>query len=791
MQFSESWLREWVNPEIDTDTLVAQLTMAGLEVDGVSSAAGEFNGVIIAEVESVESHPDADKLQVCLVDTGKDVSKVVCGAPNVAAGQKIAYAQVGAVLGPDFKIKKAKLRGVESNGMICSAEELGLAEHSDGILILPNDAVIGSDVREYLQLDDPLIEVDLTPNRGDCLSIAGIAREVGVLNNLAVKQPDIKDVDASINETFPIKLDSPEHCPRYLGRIIRNINRKAVSPQWLQEKLRRSNIKCIDPVVDVTNYVLMELGQPMHAFDFDRLDRGIRVRLARKDEKLTLLDGKETKLIPDTLVIADESKCLAIAGVIGGLESSVQENTQHIFLESAFFSPTAIAGKARSYGLQTDAAHRFERGVDFNLPRLALERATCLLLDIVGGDAGPIIESTQALPTENIVTLRAERIQRVLGISLKEKQVEAILTGLGLGLESKDDSSWTFAVPSWRFDIAIEEDLIEELARIYGYDNLPVTEPLSRFSLKPEKEAKVGLPVIRDRLSALGYQEVITYSFVDQKLESLLGAIESEQLTLRNPISQDMSVMRTSLWSGLLSALQYNHNRQQMRGKIFESGLIFNNKNNDLKQIYKVSSIIWGSQQPEQWGEKSASVDFFDIKGDVESLLALTLEKDTFTFTAADHPALQQGQSARILRNGEAVGWLGALSGTVQQHIDIKGKIYLMEIDLDSITPAKLPEYRELSRYPSVRRDLAIIVDENQETGEISDRIKLEAGSFLTDIVIFDVFQGQNIEKTKKSLAIGLTFQHPSRTLTDDDINSTINSCISAIEAQFKAKLRV
>ncbi len=791
MQISEKWLREWVNPDADTDELVARLSMAGLEVDSVSAAASPFNGVIVAEVISAEQHPNADKLRVCQVNTGTDTCQVVCGAPNVAAGQKIPFAEVGAVLGSDFKIKKAKLRGVESQGMICSGQELGLVEKSDGIMILPFDAPLGANVREYLQLDDTLIDVDLTPNRGDCLSINGIAREVGVLHNQPVTRPDIPQIAASINDTFPITLDAPDGCPRYLGRIIRNINQHAESPQWMQEKLRRSGIKCIDPVVDVTNYVLMELGQPMHAFDFDKLAGGIHVRYAAKQEKLTLLDGKEVELTDDTLVIADKKQALAIAGVMGGLDCSVQAYTRHIFLESAHFSPAIIAGKARSYGLQTDAAHRFERGVDYNLPRLAMERATQLLLAIVGGEAGPIIEATDCLPLPRTLTLRAARIQRILGISLEAGQVETILTGLGLVLDARDAESWTFSVPSWRFDIAIEEDLVEELARIYGYDKLPVTEALGRLSLKPNSENAVGLNPIRDRLTALGYQEVITYSFVDSKLESLLGTAESQLLPLANPISQDMDVMRTSLWPGLLLALKHNLHRQQGRGKIFETGLVFTLNNNGIDQKPKISSIIWGEQFPEQWGTNGSAVDFFDIKGDAEALLALTLAGKDFAFEAATHPALQSGQSAQILRQGQLVGWLGALSPIVQQTIDITGKIYIMELDQEAIMPSRLPVYHALSRFPSVRRDLAVIVDAAQETGAIRNLIREAAGGLLQEVVIFDVYQGQNIEKTKKSLAMGLTFQHPSRTLTDEDIVAIINNCIKALEAQFNAELRM
>ena len=791
MQISEHWLREWVNPDIDTDTLVAQLTMAGLEVDGVSTAAAAFTGVIVALVEGVEPHPDADKLRICQVNTGQETLQVVCGAVNVAAGQKIPFAQVGAVLGEDFKIKKAKLRGAESNGMICSAEELGLAEKSDGILVLPVDAPVGQDIRIYLNLDDALIEVDLTPNRGDCLSVAGIAREVGVFNTATVTRPDIPAVASSIEDTFPISLESPDDCPRYLGRIIRNIRQDVESPLWLQEKLRRSDIKSIDPVVDVTNYVLMELGQPMHAFDFEKLKGSIRVRLADSGEKLTLLDGKEVALTDNTLVIADESRALAIAGVMGGLDSSVTDATRDIFLESAYFNPTTIAGKARSYGLQTDAAHRYERGVDYNLPVIAMERATRLLLDIVGGEPGPVVEATDSLPEARQVTLRANRIERILGLSFTRERVEEILVGLGLELVVRHDEGWTFAVPSWRFDIAIEEDLVEELARIHGYDNLPVTEPLGRFSLKPDQEARIGLDVVREQLTALGYQEVITYSFVDRKLEQVLGSDEQAILPLANPISQDMGVMRTSLWPGLLATLRHNFHRQQTRGKIFESGLIFNSISNKLEQKPKVASLVWGSAFPEQWGSKSRSLDFFDIKGDAETLLGLSLERDAFSFEVAVHPGLQPGQTARILRSGQAIGWVGAISDNVQQYLDIPGKIFLLELDLEQLAPAVLPRYRELSRYPSVRRDLAILVSASQETGGIEQVIRQQAGEFLTDVVIFDVYQGQNIEKTKKSLALGLTFQHSSRTLTDEEINSIIDSCINVLEAQFNAELRM
>lgn len=790
MKFSEKWLREWVDPAISTEELMAQITMAGLEVDGYETAASPFSGVLVGEVISVQAHPDADKLSVCEVNNGTKTLKIVCGAKNVRPGLKVPFAQVGAVLGTDFKIKKAKLRGVESCGMLCSADELGLGEQSEGIMELDAEAPTGQDFREYLDLEDTLIEMDLTPNRGDCLSIAGLAREVAVLNKLSVNEPIIDPVTAQIADTFPIELLSPADCPHYLGRIIRNVNTRATSPDWLKEKLRRCGFRSIDPIVDVTNYVLMELGQPLHAFDFEKLEGGIRVRLAEDKEKLVLLDGKEIELRTDTLVIADHKKILAIAGIMGGLNSSVTEQTQHIFLESAFFSPVTIAGKARSYGMQTDAAHRFERGVDYNLARKAIERATKLLTEVVGGEVGPVLEATDSLPAANTVQLRDSRIESLLGVSIAAEEVEDILIRLGFNLEQKTDADWLFSVPSYRFDISIEVDLIEELARIYGYDNLPITEPLSRFKLGPSKEASLGIKTIRSVLTNLGYQEVITYSFVEPKLAASLGGNPENAIVLANPISQDMSVMRSDLWAGLIKTLKYNQNRQQTRLRIFESGLKFMNKNNKVEQIPAVAGLIWGCLLPEQWADKPRKLDFFDIKGDVEAILAKNLDFDSFSFQAAQHMALQTGQSAKIMRRNVNVGWVGALDPGLQRQLDIPDKVFLFEMDLAAIEHSALPEATELSKFPSVRRDIAIIVNIDQELDEILGVIRENAGEFLSDIVIFDVYQGKNIQKSKKSLALGLTFQHPFRTLNDDEINSIIDNGIKVLEAQFNAELR-
>lgn len=790
MKISERWLREWVNPEISTEELLRRLTMAGLEVDGTEPAAARVSGVVVGKVLNVTSHPDADKLSVCTVSDGSSEFQVVCGAANVRAGLNVPFAKIGAELGPEFKIKKAKLRGVEYSGMLCSATELGMAEESEGLLELPADAPVGTDMRAYLQLDDTLIEVDLTPNRGDCLSIAGLAREVGVLTRSAVKAPPIKPVPGKVTDKISIVLENAAGCPRYLGRVIRKINPDAETPLWMQEKLRRGGIRCIDPVVDVTNYVLLELGQPLHAFDYSKLHGGIVVRNARVGEKLVLLDGKEVQLNPDTLVIADHNQALAMAGVMGGKHSAVGPLTTDIFLESAFFAPLAIAGRARSYGLHTDAAHRYERGVDFNLAPLALERATALLLDIVGGEPGPVVEALKQLPQISPVKLRRKRIESLLGMKFPDTEVLDILSRLGLQQDGQDTEGWTFTVPSWRFDIAIEADLIEELARVHGYNNLPVTFPVTSLRLQPEPEGITPLRSMRHALVAQGYQEVITYSFVAPELEAVLGSGLGQPVVLANPISQDMSVMRSSLWPGLVKTLVHNQNRQQIRTRLFETGLVFNNINNKLEQNIKVGCLICGELVPEQWGSGARAADFFDIKGDAELLLGLCREPQSFSFRIAEHPALQRGQTARIYRGEQPVGWLGALHPKLLQIIDIKGKVLLLELDYAGLKESRVPAVTELSRFPSVRRDLAILIGQEISAEALQQALRAVAGPELLELQLFDLYQGENLQKGKKSLALGLTFQHSSRTLTDADINPIIDSCIKALQAEFKAELR-
>ena len=795
MIFSENWLREWVDPNMDTQQLMDQLTMAGLEVDGSMPAARQFSGIVVAEVTSVEKHPDADKLSLCQVDDGDSTHQVVCGAPNVRAGLKVPFARVGAEIITDenekpFRIKAAKLRGVESSGMLCSAEELGLAESSEGLLELPADTQPGIDIRQLLGLDDTSIELDLTPNRGDCLGMVGLAREVGVLARQDVNYPVIAAARAELDEEFPISITAKAECPRYLGRVIRGVDLDAESPLWMKEKLRRSGLRSIDPIVDVTNYVLMELGQPMHAFDYEKLQGKIEVRLARKHEKLILLDGKEVELTPGTLVISDEAQAVAMAGIMGGLASSVTAKTKDVFLECAFFAPLAIAGKARSYGMHTDASHRYERGVDYELQQQAMERATQLLLEVVGGKAGPITEALGELPQQQQVELQFSSVPSLLGIELGDQEVIDILSRLGFAIAEQTDAAVTVDVPSFRFDVTIEADLIEELARIYGYNNLPKAPGLVRQTLKSSPEARVSLARLRHQLVALGYQEIVTYSFIDPSLAKLLGGEETRQITLENPISQDMSVMRSSILPGLLSTLQYNENRQRERLRLFESGLVFRKNGDKTEQLAMISGLISGTRYPENWSNNKTISDYYDVKGDIEVLLGLGGNIAQLSFSAASHSAMHSGQCARVELNGEEIGHIGALHPAIQREMGLSGAPCLFELRLDKVQQAQLPRSEPLSRYPEVNRDLAIVLDEAVSAREILSVIHENAGEFLTNFRIFDVYQGDAVTKGKKSIALGLTWQHPSRTLSDEEVNTIISSCVNALQEQFNANLR-
>ncbi|WP_407291048.1 phenylalanine--tRNA ligase subunit beta [Stutzerimonas zhaodongensis] len=791
MKFSEQWLRSWVNPQVSHAELVARLSMVGLEVDGVEPVAGQFSGVVVGEVLSTEQHPDADKLRVCQVSNGSETYQVVCGAPNVRPGLKVPFAMIGAVLPGDFKIKKAKLRGVESNGMLCSASELQISDDNSGLLELAAELPAGADIRAALNLDDASIEIGLTPNRGDCLSIAGLAREVGAIYGVPVAPVDVETVSAVHHDTRPVEVLAGDACPRYLGRVIHNVDPSRATPTWMVERLRRSGIRSIDAIVDVTNYVMLELGQPLHAFDLAEVNTGIRVRMAAEGELLVLLDGQTIKLRPDTLVIADHERALAIAGVMGGEHSGVNVQTQSIFLESAYFDSIALAGKARSYGLHTDASHRYERGVDPLLARKAMERTTALLLEIVGGEPGPVIEvaNEQALPQTAPIVLRSERVNQMLGLELAGADVEKMLSPLGLRLTSEGEGTWRVDVPSHRFDISLEVDLIEEIGRLYGYDRLPVRFPQARLAPTSTPEGRVTVPSLRRLLVARGYQEAITYSFIDPKLFELFSP-GIEPLMLANPISVEMSAMRASLWPGLVTALQYNLNRQQTRVRLFESGLRFVGQLGELKQEAMLAGLVTGARFSEAWSNGRDAVDFYDVKADIEALLNGAGGDQAFNFVVGEHPALHPGQCARIERKGLLVGYLGSLHPQLAAGLGIDQPVYLFELLLSEITEGHLPRFAELSRFPEVRRDLAILVSKEISAEAVLGSIRDAAGEYLTDLKLFDVYQGKGIDPLSKSVAVGLTWQHPSRTLNDDEVSGAMQHILASLEKRFHATLR-
>lgn len=799
MKISTNWLHEWVNPSVDFDELMHRLTMAGLELDGIEPAAAEFTGVVIGEILSVDQHPDAERLKICQVDVNADENlQIVTNVQNVVPTMKVPVATIGAKLPGEsadkpFKIKKTKLRGELSQGMFCGADTLGVNDGSDGLLELPVDAPIGVNIREFMGLDDQVIELDLTPNRADCLSVEGVAREVGVLTQTEVITPEVSVVTASHDETFPINVIDTDACPRYVGRVIKNINPVAKTPLWMKEKLRRAGLRSLSPIVDVTNFILLELGQPMHAFDLAKLDSNIQVRFANDAEQLTLLDGQEIKLKDNSLVIADKSGPIALAGIMGGEPTSVTDDTRDIFLESAFFKPEAIAGRARQYGLHTDSSHRFERGVSPDLQDRAIERATQLILNICGGEAGSIVDvdNANALRNKAAIQLRSHRVTQMLGVTIADDVISDMLQRLGCELET-NNNGWQVTPPAFRFDMAIEADLIEEVARIYGYDNIPaVLRPFTPRISVP-KEGQVSLNSLRDVLVNRAYQEVVTFSFVDTKMEQLL-APEQKQTTLANPLSADLEVMRTTLWSGMLKSLASNMNRQQSRLRFFETGLSFIAKEDGLEQHKKLSGVITGSLYQEQWAAENRPVDFYDIKGDVEELLAQA-SSQSFTFDAAEIAALHPGQSASISNGQDVIGYVGALHPRIQKELGLNQTVFMFELDLGMMMERKIPEYHQVSRYPSIRRDLALLLDENITANAIAllieEIVEKEAISQLVDYTLFDVYSGDGLEKGKKSIALGLILQDFSRTLEDTEINVIVDLIMSSISEGTGAVLR-
>ncbi len=792
MKFNTSWAKEFVNlPQ--TDTLCEQITMLGLEVDGIESVAASFSGVVVGEVVECAPHPNADKLQVTKVNVGGDrLLDIVCGAKNCRLGLKVACATDGAILPGDFKIKKTKLRGEPSEGMLCSFKELGVDIESEGIIELDPNAPVGTNIREYLDLDDSVIEISLTPNRADCLSIQGIAREIAIVNKAQLKQKNISKVTSSIDEKVAVINQAPKACPKYVSRIINGVNVKAESPLWLQEKLRRCGIRSIDPIVDVTNFVLLELGQPMHAFDKAKVELPLTVRFAQKGEELVLLDEQKVALDDDTLIIADSQKALAMAGIFGGLESGVSTETKDIILESAFFSPLAIAGRARKYGLHTDSSHRFERGVNFAQTELAMEYATALILEICGGQAGEIVceIANEHLPTQNKVILTRQKLDKVLGHHIADEEVTDILTRLAFN-PTFADNQWQITAPSWRFDIEIEEDLIEEVARIYGYNSIPNNSPLAHLSIREQKEENLDLMRVKTALVDRDYQEVITYSFVDPKKQQ---AITSQNaIVLPNPISSQMSAMRLSLMTGLLETIAFNQKRQQSRLRFFETGLTFTpceQSEMGIKQEMKIAGAIVGAKDELHWGEKVQNVDFFDLKGDLEFVFALTKHKANLTFVAKEFDFLHPGQSAAVLVDGEEVGFIGTLHPNTIKAFDLNSTPIVFELQLSALSNRKVTQAVNISKYPANKRDLALVVNKSVNAGELIAQMYQSGGENLIDVKLFDIFEGGNLAEDQKSLAFSLTLQNTEKTLNDAEINEVIDNVLNAVKTTFNAHLR-
>lgn len=791
MKISENWLRTWVNPAIDSETLSDQLTMLGLEVDELAPVAKPFTGVVVGEVLTVEQHPDADRLRVTTVNIGSgEPLQIVCGAPNVRAGMKAPVATIGAVLPGDFKIKKGKLRGVESQGMLCGASEIDLEDKIDGLLELPADAPVGVNIREYLKLDDNVIDISITPNRGDCFSIRGIAREIAVINQLQMNEPEIKSVDATITDEKKVVI-STDGAPRYLGRVVKNVNVKAATPEWMEQALARSGIRTHSILVDVTNYVLMELGQPMHAFDLAKIEGTVQVRQAKPQEKLQLLNDQEVELQEDIMVIADDQKALAIAGIMGGLVSSVTDDTTDIFLESAFFAPLAIAGRARRFGLHTDSSQRYERGVDFELPLIAMNRASQLIQELAGGEFGPITvaEKTDLLPKREAIDLKQAQVDQLLGYQAAGEFIADALARLGCKVTVKAEGEWSVVPPSHRYDMAIYQDLIEEVARIDGYDNIQISLPTMDVKLAKYQD-RFEIAELRQTIVSLGYQEAISFSFADAKLEKQLNP-HVNPLMLANPISSDLAAMRSTLLSSLIPCVQYNLNRQQSRVRFFELGLRFDYQNaksiEDLKQIPTLALVAVGSQQPESWHVKPQPMDFFDFKGEIEEILAAGRVK--VEYVRSERAWLHPGQSAEILVDGQSVGYLGRLHPSLENELDLS-TTWVAELDQTAVLQSYVSNFTELSRFPSIRRDIALLISDNINVRDIQQLIEKTGGELLDSTWLFDVYTGQGVEEGKRSLAFALLWQHPSRTLEDAEIKSGMDNIIHVLENTYQATLR-
>ncbi len=789
MKISLNWLRDWVDTGDDVPALAHALTMAGLEIEGIAAAGPSLPGVVVGEVKSVTKHPDAEKLNVCVVSTGKEEFQIVCGAPNVRVGMKAPLATIGAKLPNGTEIKRAKLRGVESAGMLCSARELAINEEASGLFDLPADLKAGQDLVKALGLDDTIFEVNLTPNRGDCMSVQGVAREVAAARAKPLHAPAINPVAATINDTFPVRIEGQPKdsvaCSKFVGRVVRGIRPNAASPFWMQERLRRAGLRPISAVVDITNYVMLELGAPMHAYDLGRLNGGIHVRFAKPGEMLKLLDGREIDLTPDVLVIADERSILGMAGVMGGEDSGISGDTVDVLFECAFFDPDTVAGRGRRYGLITDASQRFERGVDPELQERAIERATQLLLDSAGGNAGPLVvtRAPRSYPTVAPIRVRHQRVEHVLGVKIDSAAVASLLLSLDMKL-SGGPGEWQVTPPTWRFDIRIEEDLIEEVARLFGFDNIPEQPEQGAHEMAPWTEGRVRNERASDLLVDRGYQEVINYAFTDAAAQAAL--CPEPAVALSNPISAELAVMRVSLWPSLLQILGSNQRRQQPRVRLFEIGRRYSASG----ETEVIAGVATGSVLPEQWGSDARKVDFFDVKADVEALIALTGAQDEFRFVAESHPALHPGQSARIYRGDRAVGWLGAVHPEHSRRLDLTYPVFVFELETLAGLAAVVPQFEEISRYPAIRRDIASIVDEGLPVEAVRAVVEKSAGGLLKRLTVLSVYQGQQLQKGKKSIALGLQLQDTSRTLTDNEADALVAQVVEQLGRQLNATLR-
>jgi len=794
MKVPYSWLGEWVELPWPAAELGSRLTMSGFELEALGAAAPDFSGVVVAQIVAAERHPQADKLQVCRVSTGSgEPLQIVCGASNARAGLKSALATVGARLPGEVTIRATKLRGVESQGMLASAKELGLGENASGILELPADAPLGEPLRAYLDLDEAVLDFNITPNRGDAMSIIGIAREVAALSGAHLTEPASVEPAAQRADAFPVTLAAPAACPRFAGCVIRGVDNRAPTPLWMRERLRRAGVRSISPVVDVTNYVMLELGQPMHAYDLAKLHGAITVRLARAGEPITLLDGKPVAAETDVLLITDAEGAVGLAGIMGGLRTAVSAETTDVFFESAYFSPEAVLGRARRFGLVTDASQRFERGVDPTQQARAIARAIALLAPVAGGTAGPIevTESSPHVPKRAAVALRSKQLTRLLGVTLTPEQVSSTLQALNMQVRPTTEG-WQVTPPAYRFDIAIEADLIEEVARIVGFDVIPETDAQTPQRFRKLPAAHPPEAAVLQALAARGYEEAITYAFVDPALQEQLFP-DRPGLALSNPIASDLSVMRVSLWPGLLRAALENQRRQQDRIRLFEHGARFEQLDGGTREIDTLAALALGARLPEQWGvpkDMRGAADFYDVKGDLAALLTATGEPDAFTFAAASQSALHPGRAARVLRRGEAVGWVGELHPWLVKALDFAYPPVLFEIDLEAALAVVRTTYREISRFPQVRRDLAVVVDESVTLSSLAERVTLAASSLLRSLRIFDVYRGPGLELGRKSVALGLIFQDISRTLTDDDVERLMASVVADLRENLNARIR-